>query len=77
MGVELADYDEAGKDRGATQVDTRLPAGRLAADGDLSGRSVHIDPASLLMASGGIIRQRILPSLFERMPDHRMAPQLC
>jgi len=77
MGVELADYDEAGKDRRATQVDTRLSARRSATDGDLSGLHVHIDPAALLMASGGIIRQGILPSLFERPPDRRIVLQFC
>jgi len=77
MGVELADYDQAGKDGRATQIDTRLSTGRLATDGDLSGLHVHIDPAALLVASGGIIRQGILPSLFERPPDRRIVLQFC
>jgi hypothetical protein len=74
MSVELADHDRAGKARRAAQVDARLPACDLAANRDLSGRDIHVDPAALLVASSGIIRQGILPGLVECVPDRRIIP---
>jgi len=55
MGVELADDHKTKKERRAAEVDTRLLADRLAANRDFSGRGVHIDPATLLVASSGIV----------------------
>jgi hypothetical protein len=56
MSVELADHDRARKERRAAEVDTRLPARRLAANRYFPGRGTHVDPAALLVAAGWIVR---------------------
>jgi len=54
--VELADHDESRKERRMAEVDARLLASSLVANRDLSGRGLHVDPASLLVAPCGIAR---------------------
>src|SRR3954453_3595286 len=76
MGMKLPDHDESQEDRRLTQVDTGLLASRLAPDGDLSRRGIHVDPSSLLVTLGRIGRIGVLPSLVECTPDDRMTQQL-
>src|SRR5947199_3744203 len=77
MGMELPDYDSAREDRWPTQIDTRLLASRLAANGDLACCGVPINPSPLLMPPERIVRLRVLPRLFERTSDRSMVLQLC
>lgn len=77
MSMELPDHEEPREDRWLTQIDARLPTGCLAPDGDLSCRGAHVDPASLLVASGRIGRLGVLPGLLEGTLDNRMLLQFC
>jgi hypothetical protein len=57
-------YDHGARnDRGVGEVNAGLAARRRTSNHNLPGCGVHVDPTTLFMTVGRIIRLRITPSL--------------
>jgi hypothetical protein len=74
MRVELADDHSTRQRWRIVEIDDSLHAARCSSYCDSTSRGFHVDPTSPLMPHGGIIQQRINPSIFKRLLEGRVIP---